>query len=422
VIQARTRSLWAGRSLALTGIVLVAVNLRTAVASLSPIVSQIRQDVPLSSLVLGILGMLPPLCYAVFGVLTPTLTRRFGLEKVLIGALVVLTAGLLGRGLATTSTFLIVASALAFAAIGVGNVVLPPLVKKYFPDRIGLLTTIYATAMATSTLLPPLIAVPIADVAGWRISLAQWGIIAAVTLIPWIALLVHPRSIARETQPEQGEPAVVNRLWGSPLAWSLAVVFSVSGLNAYALFAWLPQILTDIAGLDAVAAGALLSLYAAMGLPAALIVPILAARLGRVKSLIAVGIAGLVIGYVGLLLLPGTATWLWVALAGLGPLLFPLSLVLINLRTRTHTASVALSGFVQSIGYSIVASGPLAVGLLHEWTDGWTAPIVILLGSAIPAAIAGVVVARSSMLEDEIDRPTRLSRRRRGGARERPHR
>lgn len=401
------RNLWTGRILALVGIVLVAVNVRTAVASLSPVVIQISDDIPLSGFLLGVLGMLPPLCFAIFGVATPSLTRRFGLERVLLAALLLLTLGLFGRSFAGSSIVLLAASALAFAAIGVGNVLLPPLVKKYFPDRIGMLTALYATAMSVSTLLPPLVAVPVADAAGWRASFAQWGVVAAVSLVPWVFLLVRSRSGGRDAQVEEGEPAIVNRLWTSPLAWSLAIVFAVSAFNAYVIFTWLPQILLDTTGVTAGQAGALLALYAATGLPSALVVPVLASRYGRVRTLVGIGVGSLTVGYLGLLLVPDQATWLWVACAGVGPLLFPLSLVLINLRTLTHAAAVALSGFVQSVGYSIAAVGPLAVGMLAVWTGGWAWPIIALLVSGIPAAVAGLFVARAPALEEELSRRER---------------
>ncbi|HEY9365932.1 MAG TPA: MFS transporter [Agromyces sp.] len=395
------RPLWAGRTLALVGIVLVAFNLRTAVASLSPILHQLEAEMPLAPVVVGLLGMLPPLCYALFGILTPMVAKRLGLELTLIIALVALSIGLAGRGLAGSALWLVAASAVTFAAIGVGNVLLPPLVKRYFPDRIGLVTTIYVTAMSISTFMPPLIAVPVAEAAGWRVSLGEWAVVAAISLVPWIAMLVHPKARAIEALPEEADPGLLRYAVRSPLAWSLMIVFAVSGFNAYAAFAWLPTILQDIAGVSPAEAGVLLSLYAAMGLPAGLLVPLLAARYGKVGLLVVISVATLVVGYLGLLLVPGTLTWLWVALAGTGPLLFPLALVLINLRTRTHAGSVALSGFVQSGGYLIVAIGPLVVGLLHEATGGWTWPILFLLASAVPAAIAGAVVARPGYLEDE---------------------
>ncbi|MFD4420436.1 CynX/NimT family MFS transporter [Agromyces sp. NPDC058484] len=395
------RPLWAGRALAFAGIVLVAFNLRTAVASLSPVLTELEREIALPPAAVGFLGMLPPLCYAVFGIVTPLFAKRLGLEAMLVVALVALSAGLLGRGLAGDAGWLMAMSSLTFAAIGVGNVLLPPLVKRYFPDRIGLLTTVYVTAMSVSTFMPPLIAVPVADAAGWRVSLGAWAVVAAVSLLPWILLLVHPRRRMPGAVPEEAEPGLLRYALRSPLAWGLTVVFAAAGFNAYAMFAWMPPMLDDIAGTPPAEAGALLSLYAAMGLPAGLLVPIIAARYGRVRLLIGVGVVSLVIGYLGLLVVPTSATWLWVSLAGLGPILFPLTLVLINLRTRTHAGAVALSGFVQSAGYVIVAIGPLAVGLLHDATDGWTLPLVLLLCSAVPAAIAGGVVARPRYFEDE---------------------
>lgn len=148
-------------------------------------------------------------------------------------------------------------------------------------------------------------------------------------------------------------------------------------------------------------AGALLSLFSVMGLPAALLVPILAVRMRTVGPLIAAGVVFYLAGYGGLLLFPTGPVWLWVAFIGLGPLLFPLSLVLINLRTRTHEGSVALSSFVQSIGYGIGALGPLVVGVLHDTSGGWTVPLVFLVVTALALTVSGIVVARPRMLEDE---------------------
>lgn len=395
------RPLWAGRTLALVGIVLVAFNLRTAVASLSPIIVRLEQDVPLSPTVVGLLGMLPPLCYAVFGIVTPAFAKRVGLEIALIASLAALAIGLAGRGLADDAFWLVAASTLTFAALGVGNVLLPPLVKRYFPDRIGLVTTLYVTAMSVSTFTPPLIAVPVADAAGWRVSLGLWAVVAAVALLPWLALLVHPRRQAADVLPEGVAPGLLRFALRSPLAWAVTILFMVSGFNAYALFAWLPSILGEVAGTTPAESGALLSLFAAMGLPAALVVPIIAARHGRIRLLVGIAAVSIVVGYAGLIIAPGFAPWLWVAIVGIGPLLFPLSLVLINLRTRTHEGSVALSGFVQSAGYLMVAVGPLAVGLLRDATGGWLWPLLFLLGSAVPAAIAGIVASRPRYLEDE---------------------
>ncbi|MEL4318827.1 MFS transporter [Leifsonia sp. YIM 134122] len=401
------RPLWAGRTLALLGILLVALDLRTAVAALSPIVDEINAELALTPTIIGVLGMLPPVCFAVFGILSPVFTRRFGLERVLIAAIIAMVVGHLARGFAPNAVLLLVGSAITFAGLGVGNVLLPPLVKKYFPDRVGLVTSVYVTLLSFSTFIPALVAVPVADSAGWRVSLGMWAIFAFAALIPWVALVVRHRTGSADPQPEHAEATLMGRVWHSSIAWALAVVFAVSSLNAYAMFAWLPSLLDDTAGTTPAQAGALLSLFAAMGLPAGLLIPWLATRMRNVGILVYAGVVFFLVGYLGLLLIPATATWLWVAFAGAGPLLFPLALVLINLRTRTHAGSVALSGFVQGIGYTIGAIGPLVVGILHETSGGWTVPLVFLMVTAVAGAFAGVVVARPHLLEDAHERRQR---------------
>ncbi|WP_105034374.1 MFS transporter [Cryobacterium aureum] len=400
-----SRRLWPGRGLALLGIILVAANLRTAVAALSPIVTQINADIPLGAVSLGVLGMLPPVCFALLGIFTPLFTRRHGLEAPLVLALVAILLGHVTRGLSGSITMLIIGSVIAFAGLGIGNVLLPPLVKKYFPDRVGLVTSLYVTVVSLSTLVPPLIAVPVADAAGWRLSLGMWMLLALLALVPWITMLVRHRT-TRTPGPvaDEADAGILGRLWKSSIAWAITGVFAVSSLNAYAMFAWLPQLLVDTAGVSPAQAGTLLAVYAGMGIPCALIIPVLTARMTNVGPLVYIGVFLFVAGDLGLLIAPETLTWLWVSFAGLGPLFFPLALVLINLRTRTHAGAVALSGFVQSVGYTLGAAGPLVFGLLHELSGGWTWPLGFLLVTALVIIIAGTVIGRPHMLEDDLER------------------
>ncbi|MDQ4138295.1 MAG: MFS transporter, partial [Actinomycetota bacterium] len=363
------RPLWAGRTLAFLAIVLLALNLRTAVTALSPIVAFITEDVPLDPLLLGVLGMLPPVSFAVAGVLAPGLTRRFGLEAVLVGACVAMVVGPVVRALADSSLVLLGGTVLMFLGVGIGNVLLPPAVKKYFPDRIGLVTSVYATLLAVSTSVPPAIAVPIADAAGWRASLAGWALLALFALTPWVALLVRESRVARNAAGLSGRPAVERegvrpaplelsrRIRSSRVAWAMALAMGANSVNAYAMFAWLPQMLIERSGSSPAEAGALLALYAFVGFPISLVLPILVVRMRSAAPLVHVGAASYVLGYLGLLFLPETLILLWVLLAGSGNLIFPLVLVLINVRTRTPAGSVTLSGFVQGLGYLAAAFG-----------------------------------------------------------------
>jgi CP family cyanate transporter-like MFS transporter len=402
-VSPSSRPLWRGRTLALVGIVLLAFSLRSGVASLSPILDHVADDFALPAWVIGLIGTVPLVCFAAFGILTPQFERRLGLERLVVVALAVIGLAMVGRASAVDSLTLLLGTALLFAAVAVGNVVLPPLVKKYFPDRIGLLTTLFTTTMAVAAFLPPLVAVPTADAAGWRLSLGMWAVLAAASLVPWIALMVHARR-GEDDDIEAAAPAVLRRMWRLPLAWALAVSLSVSSIIAYISFAWLPTILVDTADVTPATAGALLSLFAAMGLPMSLLVPVLVARYRIVRSLYVVAVVTGLLAVAGLLFAPEAAPWLWVALLGVAPLLFPLVLVLLGLRTRSPEASVALSGFVQSIGYAIAAVFPVAIGLLQDATDAWVLPLCVIAGVVAAAIPAGVVVARPHTIEDEWER------------------
>ena len=407
-LPAAPAPLWRGRVVALLAIVSIALSLRSAVAAISPIIDQISVDIELTTVGLGVLGMLPPVFFALSGLIAPPIARRIGLEGSLVLAIGIMIAGHLVRSASGDYTVLLIGSALALVGMGMGNVLLPPAVKRYFPDRLGLVTATYATLMSISTALPALLAAPLADSIGWRFSLGVWSGLAMVALVPWVILLSrHRASLAATQQEETPEleeppPALVNRLWRSPAALAITLAFAVSSLNAYASFAWLPEILGDIAGVNAVTGGSLLALFSFAGLPASIIAPILVTRLKNAGWIIHAGVAFFLVGYLGLILAPTAATWLWVLLIGLGPILFPVCLVLINSRTRTHAGSIALSGFAQGIGYTIGAVGPLLVGVLHEISGGWTVPLYFLLATAVTAVIAGVVIGRGRYIEDEL--------------------
>ncbi len=400
--------LWAGRTAALLGILLVALNLRTVVAALSPISSLVSHDVPLSAVVIGLIGAAPPLMFALAGLITPALSRRVGLEFLLLLAVAAMVLGQAARAFAPNSAVLVVATAVALLGAGVGNVLLPPLVKRYFPDRMTQITSLYVVLISFSTSLPALAAVPVATAFGWRASLCVWAALALTAVIPWVvAARAHARArrLARESDDEdslESEPALESTLFRSPVAWAIMITFSVSSINVYAAFAWLPSLLVDTAHVSAGSAGSLLALYAIVGFPCALVIPAIAVRMKNVGILIYLAAAAMVISDLGLLLLPAEGTAVWVIFGGFGGLLFPLALLLINRRTRTHAGSVALSGFVQGVGYIIAAASPLAFGLLHQATGAWSTSIVVLLVASLSCIPAGIILTRSRFVEDDL--------------------
>jgi MFS transporter, CP family, cyanate transporter len=407
----RPLPLWAGRTAALLGILLVALSLRSSVAALSPIIAFVSRDVPLNPLVLGIIGAAPPVTFAVTGLATPWLSRRLGLERSLLVAAALMAVGQVARALAPTAALLVVATVVTLIGAAIGNVLLPPVVKRYFSDRLTQVTTSYAVLISLSTALPALLAVPFATALGWRFSLGIWFLIAMSAIAPWTVASVARARAHKAAQDETMdaaeadlvvEPKLEGRMIHSPVAWAIMIAFSISSINVYALFTWLPNLLVQTALVSHGEAGALLALYAIMGFPCSLVVPYLAGRMRKVGPILYVAVALFFAGYTGLLLAPAAAPILWVALAGLGPLLFPLSLVLINARTRTHAGAVALSGFVQGVGYIIAAASPLVFGLLEQATGNWAASLGFVFVLSLAAIPAGIVLSKGRFVEDEL--------------------
>jgi CP family cyanate transporter-like MFS transporter len=397
------RQPWAGRIAAVVGILLVALNLRTAVSAISPIVAEISADVPLDSVGLGVLGMLPPIAFAACGLAAPLVARRIGLEASLVLACIAMVVGPVLRVIDGYAA-LTIGGVVALAGMGFGNVLLPPAVKKYFPDRIGFVTSGYVPLVSLGAAIPAILATPIAESAGWRVSVASWSALAVLAIVPWVIEWARARRerLRSETVIAPPPAGLLRQMWRSRTAWAIMVAFAMSSISFYAIFAWLPELLIESAGLAPVQAGALLSLFGVVGIPLAFVVPALAARMRNVGLLILGGTAAIILGYAGLMLLPTTGTWLWVLLCGAGTVLFPVCLVLINLRTRSPEASAALSGFVQSVGYALGALGPFAIGLIHDLTGGWAWPLVFLAATSLVAVWSAIALSKPRFVEDEL--------------------
>jgi len=406
------RPLWAGRAIVLVGIVLSALTLRTAVTSITPLLDPIGADLGFGSAVAGVFGMLPALAFAVFGLVTPVLVHRVGLERMALVAMLMAAVGTFTRSLAGDTLVLLALSALALGGMGVGNVVIPPLVKRYFPDRVGGLSTLYISFVQLGTVLPALVAVPLANASDWRVSTGSWTVVAVAAAVPWVAVLMmertkdsplaHAHDSAVHGHDEAPELPAVHaggKAWHSPVAWGMAAMFGMTSLNTYALFTWLPKILTDAGG-SAELGGNMVGLFSALGLVAALTMPLLATRVANPYPIVLACAVFYVVGFLGLLLAPMQHPVLWVSLVGLGPSTFPLALTLINLRTRTPAGSAALSGFSQGVGYTVASLGPLLFGLLRQVTGSWAWPFAMLGGAVVVLLIGGYVACKPRILED----------------------
>jgi CP family cyanate transporter-like MFS transporter len=388
------------RLLVVLGIVVLAFNLRPAAVSVGPVLVEATRELAMSPTTAGVLTTLPVVAFAGFGALAPWLARRIGLHRSTLVALVAVVVGLAVRARLSDVPAFLALSLLALAGMATANVLLPSLVKLHFPDRIGLMTSVYTTALAIGLTSASVLTVPVSDHLGsWRWGLLGWAGTAAVAAVPWVLLARRDRSL--EAQPRGISLGAVAR---TRLGWSLALFFGLQSLQAYSVFGWIAQVYRD-AGFSAAEAGLLLGLVTAVGIPLSLWLPTWAAGM-RTQTRLLVGLSLCApVGYVGLLVAPVAGAWLWALLIGTATSVFPVVLVLVGLRARTSDGTAALSGFTQSVGYLIAAVGPFGMGALYETTGGWTVPLLALSLLIVPQIVFGVVISRPAAIEDQVRSP-----------------
>lgn len=389
-----------GRLLVFAAIAMSALTLRLAVTSFTPLAEQISAELHFSSTVVGVFGMVPTAMFAVFGLLTPTIARRLGLEWTALLGMLMAGVGMLTRAMVSDTWSLLALSALALGGMGIGNVVIPPLVKRYFGDRLALMSSVYITGVQVGTILPATVAVPLADAFDWRISIGVWSLLGFAAAAPWLMVLARGRNTAdAAAAPLPAESHAPGRPWRSPVGWGMAGMFGMTSLITYSMFTWIPKILTE-AGASESFGGSMVALFSFMGLVAAFGAPSVCARMRNPFPIVVGCAVCYAIGFTGLFLAPMSVPVLWVIVIGLGPSTFPMSLTLINLRTRTHAGSAALSGFTQGIGYTVACVGPLLFGVLHESTGGWGAPFALLGVAVVVVLISAWAACKPRMLED----------------------
>ncbi|WP_374983673.1 CynX/NimT family MFS transporter [Streptomyces fradiae] len=450
---------WLTRLL-VVGLVLAALNLRPAITSLGALLEEVRTGLHMSGGVAGLLTSVPPLCFAVFGIAAPRLARRFGPAAVVCAGMAAIAVGVAVRPFAGGTPGFLAASALALMGIALSNVLMPVIVKRYFPDRVGTMTGLYSMALALGTSLAAAVTVPLTAALGgaWQTGLAVWSVLAVLAVLPWIPVVRDHRTAARPAAPAStphtapttppapptppeartapptraadapaapeapgstGTPAHASapapapasapripapaaaapRITRSRTAWALACFFGLQATGAYITMGWLPQIFRD-AGVPAGTAGVLLAVTMVMGVPLAFVIPRVAGRMRQQGPIVVgLGLSGLA-GYAGLLTAPASGAWLWAILLGVSNCAFPLALTMIGMRARTGAGVVRLSAFAQCAGYLLSVPGPILVGALYQHSGGWTAPLALMAGLMVPQVAAGVLAGRDRTVED----------------------
>ncbi|WP_432487749.1 MFS transporter [Kineococcus sp. SYSU DK018] len=373
--------------LLLLAVLLTACSMRSPLTGVGPVLAQVSTDTGLGATAAGLLTSLPLIAFALASGVVPRVAGRLGVQPTVVAALVVLVAGAALRWVPGAAP-LFAGTALIGVAIAVANVLLPGVVRTGFPTRLALVTSGYLVAMqlaggaASGTAVPLSAHLP----GGWRTALAVWALPALLAAVLWAPLL----------RGRAGAPAGARRApvpWRSPLAWAVTAHMGAQSFVFYCLLTWLPTLLQERSGLDAVSAGWQLTLLQGAGVTAGFLVPALTrGPVGTRRTMVGAALVELA-GLALLLAATGGAVRalvpLGVGLVGLGGgAALVLALAATASRAADAAGAVALSGMAQSAGYLLAAAGPVLVGALHAATGSWAVPLVLVAAAAAAQAVA----------------------------------
>ncbi|NUU74503.1 CynX/NimT family MFS transporter [Paenibacillus xylanilyticus] len=383
--------------LLLTGIIFIAATMRSPITATGPIVELIRSDTGISHTMAGLLTSLPLLAFAAISPFAPHLAKRFGLEAALLTAIIIVTLGIALRFLPSVPA-LFAGTAILGCGIALSNVLLPSLIKRDFPLRVGLVTGLYSVSMNIWGAIASGISVPAAGLTsmGWHASLGMWAVLSILALILWLPHVRNGRRGEVYVASRKTEKPV--RLRSSSLAWYITLFMGLQSLIFYSTITWLPEILSN-QGFNPSSAGLMLSMMQMVSVPVTFIIPILAGRMKDQRMLTAITCMCLILGYAFLLSGISSMVTIGVALAGIGGgASFGLVTMFFVLRTADARQAAGLSGMAQSFGYMLAAGGPLLFGLIHDWTEGWTIPLLLQVTLAVLLLLMGLKASANRLI------------------------
>lgn len=373
------------RGLVLAALLLYALNLRTPIAALAPVVDDVAASLGLSAAGVGLLTGLPVLCFALASPAASGLIARLGVERVVGLSLATVLLGTILRSTGQVGTA-VAGTILIGLAITAGNIAVPVVIRRDFPSRADTVTGMYTAALNGGSVLATALTAPLAAAVGWQWALAFWALLVPIAWIPW-----RRATRGRPATPvDLADESTAGPVLARPITWFLAVTFGAQAFSYYAVTAWLPSILRDTVGLPTGGAGLGAALFQGLAIAGALGVPAALARGISMRTVFVAIALGWLALPIGLLLAP--AWWpLWAGLAGAAQGgNFTVVFTTVVRRARTVGEARKTSAAVQTMGYAVAATGPSVLGAVHTSTGAWTAPLLVLLASTILLTLGGL--------------------------------
>ncbi len=376
--------------LLIVGILFIAATLRVTFTGIAPLLDAIRAEYQLTTAQTGLLTTLPLLAFGLVSPLAAGVARRFGIERSLLLAMVIICLGIGLRSL-PSAAWLYIGTALIGCGIALGNVLLPGLIKRDFSGHVARMTGAYSITMGAAAAAGSAMVVPLALAGfGWR------GALLLLMVFPLLALLLWlPQARRQATTPMTGSGAAHNRgIWRSALAWQVTLFLGINSLVYYVIVGWLPAILQSM-GYSEAQAGSLHGLLQLATAAPGLAIPLVLHRLKDQRGIAVLVALMCVVSTLGLWLLPGQAV-IWTLIFGFGSgATMILGLTFIGLRASSAHQAAALSGMAQTIGYLLAACGPPLIGKIHDAYGDWHIPLIIVALVAVVMALFGALAGRA---------------------------
>ena len=383
----------------LLGILFISFNLRAPITAVGSVVEMIQNEYQLSNAVAGFITTLPLIAFAVVSPFVSTLSGKIGHAKTMMLGLILILGGEVCRSY-TGALGLFIGTAIIGVGIAIGNVIIPGIIKLYFSEKVGFVTSIYTSGMCIFAAVGAGVSVPLAKGMnlGWKNTLCVWFFLTLVTIVIWLP------QIREKAQTSSGSKGKTNgpSIWKSPLAWWVTLFMGTQSLLFYSLVAWLPTIVAS-KGLTEAFAGNMALLFQLMAIPATLVIPTLCDRLSDQRKLVYV-VCIIYAAGMALFLTMTSPVMVTVAVVlmsiGMGGSI-SLSIAFISLRSPNSQRAAELSGMSQSAGYLFAALGPIVTGFIYDMKSTWSIPVTLFIILIVFLAFCGAFAGRDCVVDAE---------------------
>ncbi len=361
---------------------LIALNMRGPFVAVAPVVDSLQADLGFSPVELGLLTGIPVLCFSLASPLASLAGRRLGAEFAVMLTLLGVLAGVVIRS-SGGGVPVIVGTVIIGVAITIGNIAVPLIIRRDFaPRRQATAMGVYTAALNIGSFLTSVVTAPLAELVGWRLSLAASALMALAAILFWIPTVGFRRALVPAAVPapdRSASGAVAGVGW---LTAGLTLGFAGQAFSYYGITAWLPSFLSDELGMGAAEAGAGSSLFQIFAIVGGLGVPLLARFASTTTVAVTLSALWLTVP-VGLLLAPDF-WWMWSSMGGIaqGGGITVVFIAIIKF-ARDQASAGKMSAVVQGVGYLVAALAPTVIGYVHGVSEGWTVPLLVILGSVL---------------------------------------